>query len=118
MQPKARSLSTGIAPNELDPQRPRLIETPWGVMALYRIGDEILCAAAFCPHLEGPLFEGTLSGATITCPWHQWRFDLRSGRRLTLFGAHVGEDRVARCQVQLDAHGAIVLLAPESSSPP
>ena len=70
---------TGLEPAAIDPERPRAVETPWGVQALYRIGGEILCAQAFCPHLGGPLFQGTLSGATVTCPWHQWRYDLLSG---------------------------------------
>ena len=33
-------------------------------------------------HFGEPLFQGTLSGATVTCPWHRWRFDLRTGERL------------------------------------
>lgn len=73
---------TGLHPGDLDPQRPRSIETPWGPVALYRIGDEVLAAQSFCPHLQGPLFQGTLSGDEITCPWHRWRFSLRTGERL------------------------------------
>lgn len=73
---------TGLKPSAIDPERPRAVETPWGVQALYRVGAEFLSTQAFCPHLGGPLFQGTLSGATITCPWHQWRFDLRSGERV------------------------------------
>jgi nitrite reductase/ring-hydroxylating ferredoxin subunit len=73
---------TGLEPAAIDRERPRAVETPWGVQALYRVGREILCAQAFCPHLGGPLFQGTLSGASITCPWHQWRYDLRSGARV------------------------------------
>ncbi len=106
------SFDTGLTPSELNPARPKLVETPWGTMALYVIEGEVLCAAAFCPHLEGPLFEGTLSGTTVTCPWHQWRYDLRSGQRITLFGLPLGGDRLVRCGVEYDQRGAIVLLAP------
>jgi nitrite reductase/ring-hydroxylating ferredoxin subunit len=84
-------------------------------MALYLIEGEVLCAAAFCPHLEGPLFEGTLSGATVTCPWHQWRYDLRSGQRIALLGVPLPGDKLARCRVEHDARGAIVLCAPEAT---
>ena len=77
---------TGLAEADLDPERPHAIETPWGMMGVYTISkggvNEVLCSQAFCPHLEGPLFQGTLSGATVTCPWHRWRFDLRTGERL------------------------------------
>jgi 3-phenylpropionate/trans-cinnamate dioxygenase ferredoxin subunit len=29
-----------------------------------------------------PLFTGKLSGFTITCPCHDWRFDVRTGKFL------------------------------------
>ena len=35
-----------------------------------------------CVHMACPLFTGTLSGHTLTCPCHDWRFDVRSGRFL------------------------------------
>lgn len=108
------TFQTRVRVAELDPRRPRLLETPWGVMALYRIGDEVLCGDAFCPHLQGPLAEGTLSGATITCPWHQWRFDLRTGRRIALFGTPLPGPRIRLCVVELDDEGAIVLHAPDA----
>jgi nitrite reductase/ring-hydroxylating ferredoxin subunit len=106
---------TQLFARDLDPKRPKLLETPWGTMALFLIEGEVLCAAAFCPHLEGPLFEGTLSGATITCPWHQWRYDLRSGQRIALMGVPLPGEKLARCRVEHDARGAIVLCAPEAT---
>jgi hypothetical protein len=36
--------------------------------------------AAVCPHLGGPLAEGTVEDGCVTCPWHGYRFDLRTGR--------------------------------------
>jgi len=108
------TFETGVSVADIDPSRPRFVETPWGAMALYRVGDEVLCGSAFCPHLEGPLFEGTLSGASITCPWHQWRFDLRSGRRVAMFDTPLPGPRIRLCKVELDAAGRILLHAPES----
>jgi nitrite reductase/ring-hydroxylating ferredoxin subunit len=83
---------TGLRPQDLDPERPLSIETPWGAVALYRIGDEVLAAESFCPHLQGPLFQGTLTGDEITCPWHRWRFSLRTGERVP------GDEESARSQ--------------------
>jgi hypothetical protein len=40
-----------------------------------------------CPHEGYGLEEGTVEGATLTCVWHGWRFDLRSGACLV-----AGED--------------------------
>ncbi len=35
-----------------------------------------------CPHYGAPLNEGTLEGTTLTCPWHNARFDVESGKVL------------------------------------
>ncbi len=32
-----------------------------------------------CPHADGPLGEGELSGSVLTCPYHGWRFDVVDG---------------------------------------
>lgn len=33
-----------------------------------------------CPHMGGELGEGELRGDIVTCPWHGWRFDVKTGR--------------------------------------
>lgn len=39
--------------------------------------------AATCPHLLGPLNDGTIDeDGSLACPWHGYRFDLRTGRNL------------------------------------
>ena len=35
---------------------------------------------ATCPHLGGPLEDASVEDGCITCPWHGYRFDLRTGR--------------------------------------
>lgn len=32
-----------------------------------------------CPHMGGPLAQGPLQGEVLVCPWHAWRFDVRTG---------------------------------------
>jgi nitrite reductase/ring-hydroxylating ferredoxin subunit len=33
-----------------------------------------------CPHNGGPLGKGRLVGRELECPWHQWRWDVTTGR--------------------------------------
>jgi len=44
------------------------------------LGDELVAHATLCPHWLGPLDEAEPDGDTIECPWHRYRFDLRTGR--------------------------------------
>lgn len=46
---------------------------------IYREGDAFFAVTASCPHLGGPLEQGTIEEGCISCPWHKWRFDLKSG---------------------------------------
>ena len=32
-----------------------------------------------CPHAGGNLAAGAVENGTVTCPWHQWNFDLDTG---------------------------------------
>ncbi|MDX1580057.1 MAG: Rieske 2Fe-2S domain-containing protein [Alphaproteobacteria bacterium] len=54
----------------------------WGGQPV-RIVDhhgELAAFVALCPHMLGPLEEGPDEAGCITCPWHGYRFDLRTGR--------------------------------------
>jgi 3-phenylpropionate/trans-cinnamate dioxygenase ferredoxin subunit len=56
---------------------------PKGVnVLLARVGGEIYAVSGKCAHMECPLFMGKLEGYTITCPCHDWRFDVRTGKFL------------------------------------
>ena len=50
-------------------------------LALFRHADgRIFAVDAECPHAGGPLGEGTVKNCEVTCPLHDYRFDLVSGR--------------------------------------
>lgn len=58
-------------------------------------GDRLFACNNRCPHEGYPLSEGTLGPAcTLTCNWHNWKFDLASGETL------VGGDRLRRYPVE------------------
>jgi nitrite reductase/ring-hydroxylating ferredoxin subunit len=64
-------------------------------------GDRIFACNNRCPHEGYPLSEGTLSDwCTLTCNWHNWKFNLESGEtlvggdRLVLYPVEVREGRV------------------------
>jgi nitrite reductase/ring-hydroxylating ferredoxin subunit len=48
-------------------------------IALARIGDEFYATQGHCIHLQGPLCEGRLEDHVLSCPWHGWQYDVRTG---------------------------------------
>lgn len=49
---------------------------------LVRIGGELHAISNKCAHMACPLEGGKLEDGVITCPCHDWRFDVRSGEFL------------------------------------
>lgn len=50
-------------------------------VALFNVSGTIYALDNTCPHAGGPLGEGTLNGNIVQCPWHGWRYDVRTGER-------------------------------------
>lgn len=50
-------------------------------LALCNVKGTIYALDNTCPHAGGPLGEGCLLGDIIECPWHGWRFNVRTGER-------------------------------------
>ncbi len=48
-------------------------------VALYNVGGSIHATSNTCPHKGGPLGEGSLEGAVVTCPWHAFQYDVTTG---------------------------------------
>jgi nitrite reductase/ring-hydroxylating ferredoxin subunit len=67
---------------DVAPGAPRLVDAGGRRVVLARVGDRIYACADACAHRGGPLGEGKLSGARLTCPWHGWLYDVRTGQCL------------------------------------
>jgi phenylpropionate dioxygenase-like ring-hydroxylating dioxygenase large terminal subunit len=47
---------------------------------IIELDGELIAHAAVCPHRLGPLCAGRIERGVIECPWHGYRFDLRTRR--------------------------------------
>lgn len=64
----------------------RKIKTALGCVAVFRTDvNEVFAVTDQCPHKNGPISEGIVHGQAVTCPLHNWVFDLNTGQA-------VGED--------------------------
>ena len=58
----------------------RLVRTRAGCVVVFRTGEsEVYAVSDRCPHRGGPLSEGIVHGQKVTCPLHNWVFDLNTG---------------------------------------
>ena len=52
-------------------------------VAVFRSEDQFFAIEGRCPHKGASLGNGTVDGCAVTCPWHDWKFDLKTGEGLT-----------------------------------
>jgi nitrite reductase/ring-hydroxylating ferredoxin subunit len=65
--------------HELPANAGREVVVAGRVLALFRVGSDVYAIDGICAHQGGPLAEGTLAGPVVTCPWHGWQYDVRTG---------------------------------------
>jgi nitrite reductase/ring-hydroxylating ferredoxin subunit len=74
----------------------KIVELAGRSIGIFNVGGEFFALRNRCPHQGGPLCEGRLWGAIeaavpgeirlsrpgeiLTCGWHGWEFDIRTGR--------------------------------------
>jgi len=64
--------------------RPLVVETDFGRIAVLRQEGEVLAFEDVCTHDDGPLAEGDIEGSSIVCPRHGAAFDLKTGAALRM----------------------------------
>ena len=71
-----------------------------GKIAVFRTAeDEVFAIDDHCPHKGGPLSQGIVHGAAVTCPLHNWVISLETGKAL---GADEGEVRTIPVRIEGD----------------
>jgi 3-phenylpropionate/trans-cinnamate dioxygenase ferredoxin component len=76
-----------VAPvDELPPGSVKIVRAGQIAVGVYNLDGEYYAIEDRCSHDDGPLAEGDFDAeeAVVVCPRHGSRFDIRSGRPLTL----------------------------------
>jgi nitrite reductase (NADH) small subunit len=74
-------------------------------VAIFHHQGSFYAVQNLCPHQGGPLGDGEVDDHCVTCPWHGWKFDLRTGTCVT------GGDDCKTFKVEEEA-GALYLKIP------
>lgn len=85
--------------SDLAPGQCRTVDAGGKAVALFNVDGTICALDNTCLHRGGPLGEGILEGEVVTCPWHMWDYNVRTGEK-------VGESsiKVATYPVQVDGN--------------
>ncbi len=87
-------------------QGARVVKTSAGCIAVFRTADdEVYAMDDRCPHKGGPLSNGIVHGRSVTCPLHNWVFDLATGLAQ---GADEGSVAITAAKVE---NGQVLLAA-------
>jgi nitrite reductase/ring-hydroxylating ferredoxin subunit len=62
------------------------------------LDGELVAHSTVCPHWLGPLEAGKREGSVLACPWHDYRFDLRTGRSCDGRGLRLGPAPAVRIE--------------------
>lgn len=49
------------------------------IVAIFRHEGELYALDGMCAHQGGPLASGTVAAGCVTCPWHGWQYELKTG---------------------------------------
>ncbi len=65
--------------SDLKPGENKVVNVNGVDIALFNVDGQFFALNNTCPHRGGPLGEGFLEADVVTCPWHGWRFNVKTG---------------------------------------
>lgn len=64
---------------EVGPGTGTVAEVKDQAIAVFNVEGTFYAIDNTCVHRGGPLGEGELEGDTVTCPWHGWQYNVKTG---------------------------------------
>ena len=65
--------------SEIEEGKGKVVEAGNQPIALFKVEGNFYAIDNICYHRGGPLGEGYLEGTEVTCPWHAWGYDVKTG---------------------------------------
>ncbi|MXZ23897.1 MAG: Rieske (2Fe-2S) protein [Caldilineaceae bacterium SB0665_bin_21] len=84
-------------PDDIPPGGRRIVQVAGREIGIFHLDGEFLALLNVCPHRGAPLCTGRMrpsvemgepefvyseTNEVLKCPWHQWEFDIRTGKAL------------------------------------
>ena len=68
--------------SDLGPGSSITVEAKGKAVALFNVDGAVYALDNTCLHRGGPLGEGFLEDDVVTCPWHMWEYNVRTGEKV------------------------------------
>ena len=65
--------------NDIQPSHMKEVQLDGENICLVNVEGKYYAIGNICTHEGGPLADGTLEGYEVECPWHNSKFDVRTG---------------------------------------
>ncbi len=65
--------------SEIAPGCAKMVSVGGNEIALFNVDGQFFALDNACPHAGGPLADGEIQGSVVTCCWHGWQFDIKTG---------------------------------------
>ncbi len=74
---------------DIPPGSGHTVEVNGLAIAIFNVDGAFFAVDNTCAHKGGPLGEGELAGEVVTCPWHGWQYNVKTGISITTPSASV-----------------------------
>ncbi len=65
--------------SDVKPGNSKVVNAGGKELALFNVDGKFFVTDNACVHKGGPLGEGTLDGDVVSCPWHAWKYNVKTG---------------------------------------
>ncbi|GAB4336310.1 MAG: hypothetical protein Kow0037_17390 [Calditrichia bacterium] len=66
--------------SEISPEKPLIYRERCCEVVVFETSEGYFAVENRCPHVGARLHQGIVEGNDLTCIWHGWKFDLKSGQ--------------------------------------
>jgi len=73
------NVTTVAKTTDIEPGAGKIVEANGREVAIFNVDGCFYAIDNVCIHKGGPLGDGSLEGEVVTCPWHGWRFNVKTG---------------------------------------
>ena len=100
--------------NDIQPSQMKEVELNGQNICVVNVEGKYYAIGSICTHEGGPLADGTLEGYEVECPWHNSKFDVRTGE---VISPPASEPEPAY-EVKVEGNNILIKTQGKSKSPP